>query len=150
MNASITTEMQTAGRSTGHGLCENTTKPSLIMTPQVAVGGRIPMPMNDRTDSASIAPGIAKASDTITGASAFGKRCLIMIRFVGTPVARAASMNSFSLRDSTCPRTSRVRPTQLTTARATKMRMSPPMMSPIQVFRSVAMMMITKSRSGNA
>ena len=146
----MTTEMQIAGRRTGQGLWENTTKPSLIMTPHVAVGGRIPIPMNERIDSASIAPGIAKASDTMTGARAFGNRCRIMIRFVGTPVARAASMNSFSLSDSTWPRTSRVRPTQFTTARATKMRMRPPMMSPSHVLRSVAMMMITKSRSGNA
>src|SRR5678809_31189 len=95
--------MQIAGRSTGHGLWENTVKPSLIITPQVAVGGRIPIPRNDRTDSASIAPGIANASETMTGARAFGKRCRIRIRFVGTPVARAASMNSFSFKDSTWP-----------------------------------------------
>src|SRR5437588_692834 len=82
-------EMQSAGSSTGHGVVEKTTKPSLISKPQVEVGGRTPMPRKDNVASVSIAPGIAKASETITGARTFGKRCFSMIRVGGTPMQRA-------------------------------------------------------------
>jgi len=59
---------------------------------------------------AAIAPGIANASETITGASELGNRWRNMIRRVGTPMARAASTNSFSLSDRTWPRISRGEP----------------------------------------
>src|SRR5207253_1314260 len=111
-------DRHSAGRSTGHGLVEKTTKPSLSSKPQVEVGGRTPMPRKDNVASVSIAPGIAKASETITGARTFGKRCFSMIRVGGTPMQRAASMNSRCLSDMTWPRMSRARPTQFTTARA--------------------------------
>ena len=43
VNASMTAAMHAAGSMTGHGEVEKTWKPSLIMTPQVGVGGLIPV-----------------------------------------------------------------------------------------------------------
>ena len=93
--------MQKAGRSTGHGVVEKTTNPSLIMAPHVGVGGLTPIPRNDSVASVSMAPGTAKAIDTITGARMFGKRCFSMILTGLAPMARAASMNSRCLSDRT-------------------------------------------------
>ena len=93
--------MHSAGRSTGHALVEKTTKPSLIMTPHDGVGGLMPMPKNDSVASASMAVGMLNATETMTGARMFGKRCRDMIRRAGAPIARAASTNSRSLSAST-------------------------------------------------
>ena len=125
MNASKTIEMQNEGRSTGQGVVEKTMKPSLIMTPQVCVGGRMPIPKNESTDSVSMAPGIAKATVTMTGARMFGKTCLRMMRPGPAPIARAASTNSRFFVARTWPRTSRATPTQFTTAMPTKITRSP-------------------------
>ena len=83
-----------------------------------------------------------KVRVTITGPREFGIRCLRMILTGGEPAAWAASTYSFSLIDSTCPRTSRASPTQLTRPIATKMLMN--------VGPSAATMMRTNSRSGKA
>src|SRR5205823_12872028 len=68
VNARRSTEMHRAGRSTGQGVVENTTNPSAIIVPRLGVGGLIPMPMKERVASVRRAPGIANATDTMTGA----------------------------------------------------------------------------------
>ena len=73
-----------------------------------------------------------------------------MIRTGLAPVARAASTNSRSFNESTCPRVRRATPIQFTTAIARNMRRRPPTIWPTAVSRSDVMMMMRKSRSGKA
>ena len=120
------------------------------MTPQVAVGGRIPTPMKESVPSASIALGMPNATATTTGPRAFGSRWRDMMRVAGAPMALAASTYSFSLRDRTWPRTRRAIPTQLTMAIPANMSTRPPIRSPMGWVRRVAKMMMRKSRSGKA
>src|SRR6266542_6861216 len=103
----MTTEMHRAGRSTAHGFAEKSGNASKIIAPHDGVGGLIPTPRNDSVDSPMIAFGTLKAAETISGARAFGSRCLNMIRPGVAPTDRAASTNSRSLRDSTWPRVRR-------------------------------------------
>src|ERR1700722_8275975 len=77
------------------------------MFPQVAVGGRTPMPRNDRLASRTIDSGISIVAYTMVGATTFGSRSTNMIRRWLEPMERAASMNSFSLIARTWPRTMR-------------------------------------------
>ena len=61
--------------------------------------------------------GTRNAADTMIGASELGKMWLIMMRAGLAPMLRAASTYSFSLTESTCPRTSRATVTHVTSAR---------------------------------
>ena len=54
-----------------------------------------------------IAAAIASVAFTMIGPMQFGRMCRTMIRRLDAPDARAASTNSFSLSESTCPRTTR-------------------------------------------
>src|SRR5882757_2024115 len=77
------------------------------MFPQVAVGGSTPIPRNDNVDSKTMDKGISIVAYTIVGARTLGRMSTNMIRRWLAPTERAASTNSRSLIDSTCPRTMR-------------------------------------------
>ncbi len=67
---------------------------SCSMEPQEAAGGGTPRPKKLSEDSSRMALGIPMVAFTITGAMAFGIKCLVTIRRPGTPTARAAVMKS--------------------------------------------------------
>ena len=71
--------MQAAGRSAMYGCVSMAPNPSWTMSPQLGVGGRMPIPMKESVASVMIAPGIVKARLTITGARTWGTMCLTMI-----------------------------------------------------------------------
>ena len=66
------------------------------MLPQEAVGGWMPKPRNDRTDSTMMTLAMSRVAWTIIGAIAFGSKCRSMIRKSPLPTARAASAYSRS------------------------------------------------------
>src|SRR6266498_1285749 len=82
------------------------------MFPQLGVGGTTPTPRNDSVASKTMALGTSRVAITITGASTFGRMSTNMIRNGLDPIARAASMYSFSLMDRVWPRTIRDRAAQ--------------------------------------
>ncbi len=69
--------------------------------------GCTPKPRNDSVDSATIAAATLSVRFTMIGPTQFGRMCRMMMRLLDAPDARAASTNSFSLIDSTWPRTTR-------------------------------------------
>ena len=73
-----------------------------------------------------------------------------MMRRLGAPIIRPASMNSFCFSESTWPRTRRAIVTQLTMASATKSSSRPFINWPMGVSRSDTITMMKNSRSGNA
>ena len=75
--------------------------------PHDVSGGCTPKPRNDSVDSVTIATAIASVAFTMIGPIEFGRMWRTMIRELDAPLARAASTNSFSLTDSTWPRTTR-------------------------------------------
>ena len=75
--------------------------------PSSRCGGCTPTPRNDSVASNTIAVGMASVASTSTGAIRLGRMSRTMIRSGLAPIERAASMYSFSLIDSVCPRTTR-------------------------------------------
>src|SRR5207245_4706580 len=116
--------------------------PSSTHWPHGGGGGWMPTPRKLSTAARKMAFGMPNVRVTMIGPRELGSRYL-RISFGGDdPDERAASMNSFSLMDSTCPRTSRASPTQFTSAIAPKIvsRLGPKTETTTS----------TKSRSGNA
>src|SRR3954466_1304358 len=77
------------------------------MLPQVGVGIGTPSPRNDRVASNTIAVGISSVAYTMIAATRFGITSMTMILKSLAPRDLAASTYSFSLMDSTWPRTMR-------------------------------------------
>ena len=75
--------------------------------PQLGVGGCVPSPRNDRVASTMIDVAMPSVVVTMIGARQFGRTWRSKIRGSRTPTARHASIYSFSLMDSTLPRTRR-------------------------------------------
>jgi hypothetical protein len=67
----------------------------------------MPRPRKDSVVSDRIANAICRVTETMMTLIVFGMRCLTMMCQSEPPAERAASMNSFSLRDSTSARTAR-------------------------------------------
>jgi len=86
---------------------------------------------------------------TMIRPSVFGRIWRRRIFGVGIPSARAASTNSFSFSESTCPRTRRARPVQLISASAVKISSRPWKALPNHVSRKATVSVMMKSRSGN-
>src|SRR6185295_17576375 len=81
--------------------------PSAARLPHEASGACTPKPRNDRNASVNMICGIVNVAYTITGPSVFGTKCRKIMRAFETPVARAASTNSWFFNDNTCQRTMR-------------------------------------------
>ena len=75
--------------------------------PQLGVGGCVPRPGNDSVASTMIEVAMPSVVVTMIGARQFGRTWRTRIHGSRTPTARHASMYSFSLIDSTLPRTRR-------------------------------------------
>src|SRR5688572_9218514 len=80
---------------------------ALRSQPQLGVGGWVPRPRKDRVASTMIEVAIPRVVVTMIGARQFGSTWRKRIQGSRTPRARDASMYSFSLMESTLPRTSR-------------------------------------------
>src|SRR3954454_14733073 len=138
---STTTRMARPGNHTSHGatsiwLCAESSR-----FPHVGVGGWIPKPRKESTDSVRIAAATDSVTFTMIGPIAFGIRFDVMIRRSELPAARAASTNSFSLRERNTPRTMRASGIQKNRLKTMTMsRMLPP---------STVAPMIKITRKGN-
>src|SRR4051812_36679486 len=77
--------------------------------PHEVVGGWTPKPRNDSVDSVTTAAAMARVAFTRIGPMVLGRMWRTTMRPLDAPDARAASTNSFSLIDSTWPRTTRAR-----------------------------------------
>ena len=80
-------------------------RPLARSVPRDGSGGWTPAPRNDSAASRRIALAISRVKKTRIVEARFGTTSLNMIRIGPAPCARAASTNSFSRSDSTCPRT---------------------------------------------
>src|ERR1044071_6241451 len=81
--------------------------PTLIIWPQLGVGGGTPMPRKLRLASSIMSSGMASTKPTMIGEIEFGMRWHRMMYQGDAPSACAARTNSFSLNDFTCARTMR-------------------------------------------
>src|SRR5690554_3523677 len=86
--------------------------------PHDAYGACTPSPRKERNDSVMMNDGILSVENTMITLSEFGTRWRMMIRQVGAPMERAASMNSWFFKDMICPRTIRLMVSQLMMASA--------------------------------
>ncbi len=77
--------------------------------PQDGSGAWTPAPRNDSAASSRIALATSSGKNTRIVDARLGSSSLIMIRTGPAPCARAASTNSFSRSESTCPRIGRAR-----------------------------------------
>jgi hypothetical protein len=89
------------GKRITQGAVWSTDDPSLIIEPQVAVGGRGPSPRKLKVASARIAVVIESMLSTSTDESAFGRMCRSTILGALAPVAHAATTCSRFLNDRT-------------------------------------------------
>ncbi len=78
--------------------------PSSIIVPQEGLGGRTPAPRKESAASSRMALAIRSVKKTRIVDARFGTTSPNMIRSGPAPWARAASTNSFSRSESTCPR----------------------------------------------
>lgn len=67
--------------------------------PQLGMGSLIPIPKKLNPASANIVAGIPRVNEIISGDNAFGNRWRHAMLVLVTPIARAASMYSFSRSD---------------------------------------------------
>ena len=84
------------------------------------IGACTPSPKKERNDSVMINDGILKVEKTIITLRELGIKWRKIMRLVGAPIERAASINSWFLSDIICPRTMRLIVSQLMMARAKK------------------------------
>ena len=77
------------------------------MAPQSAVGGCVPRPMKLNPAMNTIFCPTSNVNSTMIGPRILGSTCLVTIRASDAPSARAASMNGYSFRLNTTPRTTR-------------------------------------------
>ena len=78
------------------------------MLPQVGAGGGTPRPRKDSALSARMTQPNMDVASTVSGAMQFGSTWRHIVYSSELPSTREDSMNSFSRRDSTVPRTMRV------------------------------------------
>ena len=100
--------------------------------------------------SARMAAGMPSVIATMTGLMELGSRCFVTILRSDTPIALAASTNSVSLSDRSCPRTSRATVTQMVRPMATKTSSSPSIALPNAVSLSATDSRMMNRRSGKA
>ena len=79
----------------------------MISVPHDAVGGCTPAPRNESAASRTMLLAMISVKKTSTELAMFGSRSVNMIRSGLAPCEIAASTNSFSRSDSTCPRSGR-------------------------------------------
>src|SRR5207249_4575768 len=101
LKASEVSRIAAPGNATSHGASRKYDWLSLIVPPQLGVGGRTPTPRNDSDASNITVVDTPSVPHTSRIGSRCGNRCFQKIRQVGTPSARAASINSRWLVDST-------------------------------------------------
>ena len=78
-----------------------------MIVPQLASGGWTPIERNESADSVSMLVAIISGKNTITVVTTFGSTSAKIRRRLVAPRPIAASTNSFSRIDSTCPRIGR-------------------------------------------
>ncbi len=112
--------MAVAGKNSFQGYKVIPPTASPTKDPHEAKGAWTPSPRKERKDSVIMNDGILNVEKTIMTLSELGIKWRNIIRHVGAPIDRAASMNSWFFSDMICPRTMRLMVSQLIIARARK------------------------------
>src|SRR5882672_11557078 len=106
--ASTVARMANPGSVGSHHATVTKSRPSEIIWPHVGYERPEPTPRNDSAASARIACATCSVDNTTIDDSVLGRTCRKMMRSRPTPIARAASTNSFSRSAITSARTTRV------------------------------------------
>ena len=142
----IVREMNRPGQMTNQGFCVIKSLFSKSNRPQVGTLEGKPSPRKDKADSVRIADATPRVAETIMGLRTLGKMCRNRIKCSQVPTLTAASTNSFSLTDSTDPRTTRAVGIHPKMPITTTTRRKIPSSGPSKVFRaSRNSIMITRS-----